>query len=696
MAADTLLIILLWLLWAATAAEFGIAANGYLTERREGLEVSVFRFLTVGGILAVATVLAIVTPTLPSQSTITPAAPLPSFGQDAEALRLLADKHEQQKKITGELEAIKSERSEAEKRRTELQKQDVDLRNEIDRLQGRSSFLTRFIRSVEQFDRPSQIVLSIMGLVTLAFAGFTILLLGGQLQTLLPEGWALSGLRADRKKIRQQIDAVAAATWDEKYRDALEKADAIPDGATGRFDQLDLKFLRGYCCLQLAAFPAPEVAETQRQSLINRAISDLRTVTEQAPKRGDATYALAVAYGLADKNDDAFETFERAKRLVRGIELPFDHNESVCLLKLAEFSLSTGNTEQAEAYFARVAGMGKLTDAVVQARIRIGVIDLRGALVSKGLANAESTLRKIAEISGLNVDQKSQIDVISSALNALSALQQGDPERALTQAGKFLDKHLPTGLPAPNDDLVDEPFSPVLDADLAFPRPVYHGFLFIQAIARSRLETKRQLRLSEAQVMKLAEPLLRALQFVPRHREVLGALGGLYYWFRPDKRDEAREWLEAAVTMGVRSQLVRLILERDRLVEADRRRAIDLFRSASARMLRDPTVSNEMRRALVEELGRFQEFQPMLISLQAKPEQESEAPTIEVLRERSQYLSQLVANVARGGQSERFQRLAKIQTEYTACLAQLEQLTQSITALERRAFGELGDALILS
>src|SRR5438105_4406658 len=103
MAADTLLIVLLWLLWAATAAEFVIAANGYLTEQREGLQVSLFRFLTVGGILAAATGLAVVTATLPSQSTITPAAPLPSFGQDAETLRLLADKQQRQEKISGEL-----------------------------------------------------------------------------------------------------------------------------------------------------------------------------------------------------------------------------------------------------------------------------------------------------------------------------------------------------------------------------------------------------------------------------------------------------------------------------------------------------------------------------------------------------------------------------------------------------------------
>ena len=138
-----------------------------------------------------------------------------------------------------------------------------------------------------------------------------------------------------------------------------------------------------------------------------------------------------------------------------------------------------------------------------------------------------------------------------------------------------------------------------------------------------------------------------------------GRSGGLYYWFRPEKRVEAREWLEAAVTMGARSQIIRLILERDRLVEMDRRKALDWFRSASARILRDPTVSGEMRRALVEELGRFQEFQPMLIDLQAKPEQAPEEPTIDMLRERARYLSQLVANVARGGQSERYQRLAE-------------------------------------
>ena len=349
---------LVFLLWAATAAEFAIASNGYLIERREGLRISLFRLLTLAAIFAVATALTIFARTLPQQTAASPAAPTPEANFDAETQRLIAGKQRQQAQIAEELEKIRLEIAAAEGRRSDLQKQDLLLRNEIDRLQGRGSIIMRVIRSIEQFDRPFRIILVMTVLVALVFVGVIILLLGGQIQTLLPEGWTLSGGRAERRALKQKIDEVAARVWDEKYADALDMANAIVDGPLGRFDLLDLKFLRGYCCVQLAAFPAEKDTEAQRQSLIDRAIENLRAVVQQAPKRGEAICALGLAYGLTEKNAEALEMFERAKLLIRGQELPFEHNESVCLLKLAELSLSTGNTEQAEVYFARVARLG--------------------------------------------------------------------------------------------------------------------------------------------------------------------------------------------------------------------------------------------------------------------------------------------------------------------------------------------------
>src|SRR5271169_6429934 len=59
---------------------------------------------------------------------------------------------------------------------------------------------------------------------------------------------------------------------------------------------------------------------------------------------------------------------------------------------------------------------------------------------------------------------------------------------------------------------------------------------------------------------------------------ILDAKGGRD-WTRFDNlRMRAREWIQAAVTMGVESRYARLFLAHDEAVEADRRQALDQFR----------------------------------------------------------------------------------------------------------------------
>jgi hypothetical protein len=382
---------------------------------------------------------------------------------------------------------------------------------------------------------------------------------------------------------------------------------------------------------------------------------------------------LALAYGLRGSDLEAVAAFDKARHMLTADQLPFEHNISVCLLRLAEASLNTGETQQAELYFQRVAELGRLSDSVVQSRLRVGMINLRGSMARQDVSNAAAAIEQLSAMKDLNDEQRVQIGAMRSALNARLALRRDDPETALIASNEFLQKHLPAGLPIPDDESVNETFSPILDADLPFPREVFFGFLFIQAVCMSRLETKGRQKLNESQIAKLGEPLLRALQFAPRQRDILGSVGGLYYWFRREKREKAREWLESAVAMGVGGRIVRAILERDRLIEMERRDALDWFRSASSRFLRDPTIANQVRSALIEELGRFQEFEPMLISLREQTELETEEPTIEVLRERAQ-----------------------IHAEYTACLAALEGASQTMAAIESKVFGELGNTLVLS
>ncbi len=689
------LITLMWVLWLGTAAQCALAVNAYLVESREGMRISSLRVGILAGTLIIASVLAISVTFLPRQ-----APPLAVSPKNAAQVNIpdLERSRNEETRIRAQLDEIQKQQRQLEEKSKPLQKQQRDLEQHINLLTGAGA-VRIYVHDIEEIDWRTRATVGLVLLACMLVAGFAVLALGGRIQTLLPESWDLLGGpgAADYESHLRDLDALSALVWSDSYREALEKAGSIQEKKLHPFDLLDFYFLRGYSAVQVAAFPKPEDSDEQRRKWLDMAVADLEAVTEEAPKRGEAVYTLAIAYGLRyNKHAEALQTFERARQLLPSEKtLPFDHNESVCLLKLAEASLSAGNTEQAEAYFARVATLGKLTDSVVQSRIRIGMINLRNAMNKQDTATASAALERMSGLTNLNQQQKSQVDVICSALNARIALRRDDAQVALDESTNFLTRYLPSGLPPFDEETADEPFSAVLDDDIPFPREVFQGFLFIQAVALSRIETKRRTRPTEAQLARLAEPLLRALQFVPRHRDILGALGGLYYWFRREKRDKARDWLEAAAAMGVHGRIVRTILERDRLIEMERREALDWFRSASSRFLRDPALASDVRRALVEELGRFQEFEPMLISLQEKPELEQEEPTIQGLRDRAGYLTDLLANVARSGQPERFTRLAQIHGEYAACLSHLEQTAQTISTLERRVFTELADTLTL-
>jgi len=86
----------------------------------------------------------------------------------------------------------------------------------------------------------------------------------------------------------------------------------------------------------------------------------------------------------------------------------------------------------------------------------------------------------------------------------------------------------------------------------------------------------------------------------------------------------------------------------------------------------------------------------MLMSLEERPQFAEEEATLEGLRTRGAYLSQLIANVgSTSASNERAARLSQIYTEFNACLKTLEAGSQTITALERKAFSELADTLVM-
>ena len=185
------------------------------------------------------------------------------------------------------------------------------------------------------------------------------------------------------------------------------------------------------------------------------------------------------------------------------------------------------------------------------------------------------------------------------------------------------------------------------------------------------------------QVGQISRPLLRALQFELRQRDVLATLGGLYYWFVADGRKKAIQWLEAAVSMGV--------YRADRAAAAGggaggghgATEAIECFRGVSIRFLHDPTIARPVRQALIEELGRFQEFQPLLLDIESAVEAAPREPTLRLLRERAGYLEKTVAELATRKSSTAGPRLHELLKSYQQLIASLDDSAGQIGDVER-------------
>ncbi len=223
---------------------------------------------------------------------------------------------------------------------------------------------------------------------------------------------------------------------------------------------------------------------------------------------------------------------------------------------------------------------------------------------------------------------------------------------------------------------------------------VFRAFLFLQAEARSKIAAKAATPLTEAQVKQIALPLFRALQFELRQRDVLATLGGLYYWFVPDGRKKALQWLEAAVAMGVEGRIARRLLETARVSELEREEALDWFRSASVRFLHDPTLARPVRQALIEELGRFQEFQPLLIDIESTVEPQPREPTLRLVRERAGYLEKTVSDLAARKADTVSPRLQDLLRDYQGLIVRLDDSTSRMAEIESKLVQEFGRIVI--
>ncbi len=696
-------LLLLWVFLGAAIGLVSVAVRAGRIEREEGLPRSKYRVLAALGTCAFVGVLVLLSTVsafrpAPDDSTVIPKKPDSTQTADSTP----GTKPELDAEARKQLEKLKEARE-------QLQKQIRDLEKKIEKISAGSDGQKDSAAKPSSepdgastasetppggsFDfRPSA---RFLVPVILLVGVFLLLYLGDPSVLLRLRFFGLGRNRGElRNKALSDLNALAAAAEQGRFREGVTRAEALDVNLLERFDRLDWAYLKSYCAVQLAGEAA--VADDERRRLLETAARALTTLLEEAPNRGEAVYLLAMAHSQLGQPQQALDGFTKAQELLpSSLALPFAHNQSVALLNLAEDRLSHGDAEGAGQLFDRVTQLKTLVDQIPTSLVKIRLLNVRRSLQANQLTEATQGLEALRNLEGLDETQRRNVAVICDALQALICVRGGDDVQIIQQVGAFLDAHLPPNLPEPDDAIADEYLdTPLAGVELNIAPQIYRAFFFLKAEVAVRSIVKQGRALTPAQVDEIARPLLRALQFELRQRDVLAALGGLTYWFVPEKKRDALRWIEAAVDLGVESRIARRLLERSRQIEVENREALEWFRSTAVRFLHDPTVSAQVRSALAEELGRFQGFQPLLLGLDLEDGLEAQEPTLSLVRERANYLENMVNDFAvrKGGSLDpEFDHLRK---DYAGLIGALSAALGRMADVERQLVQAIGKTVL--
>jgi len=666
---------IIWVLAVVGLVQAALATRAYLLEKREGLPRSSLRAaLSIAiavGILAMGVFTQLAGGTAPDK-------PAPIAERDAatqakiEALR---------KEIAGLTEALV-------KKQDELEAIDPSQRVEP--------------TSIAPAEWPLMVAIALM------LFGFGVLALG-DLSTLIPRrkkpaaapeaaeqvpGQPIAAEKPEPADVPTLAGHVHAGRW----KKALACAAKISAEGLHKLEVLDFLYLRAFSTVMAVASPeeGAVVTHQDRTDKLAAAAKDLERLLELAPHMAEARWLAGYVKARASDWQGALDTMRAARaELDRGMDdVPFAENESVCLLMLAEGKLATADNEGATRLFDEVTKIGVLAGQIPVAMVTHRILAVREHIKANKLAEAAEGIARIRQVEGLEPDAQRQAAIACDVYDVAIQFKAGELDKTLAATRAFFARWLPAQLPDVEDQVADEFLLPAIDkAKLALPAELYRGLFFVEAVARVDLASRKGQPLSPEDVDAIATLLLRALQFQPRHRESLAALGALYLAYRKDRTEKALAWLDAAITMGVRSPRARALLAEARRAELERKELLSMFRSASARFLSDPAVGVAVRKALIEELGRFDEFRPVVLDLQdsgaldAPPAGEI---TVTALRERAAFVGGIASEVVRRSDPAAVGKLTEIHRELTALANNVDTSATRIAALERAVMEQLG------
>ncbi|MGE0403945.1 MAG: hypothetical protein AB7T06_44975 [Kofleriaceae bacterium] len=665
--------IIIWILAVVGLVPAIVATRAYLLEKREGLPRSTLRFA-----VSIAMALAL-------------------FGVAAYA------------QLAGQPEAPEVtkpiEHDAATKEKIELLKQEVARLS--DELSKRTAELEKLDPTIAPptVEPPAMWPLMVaFSLVLFAFGALAL----GDLSTLLPKKRTKSEEavaeqvpgqpQAEGKPEPATIANLTAHANAGRYKAGIAMAARMSIEQLHKLEQLDFLYLRAFCHLMAVAKPEGDAVLGSQDKADKLAVAqkDLESLLGLAPHMAEAKYLLGLVKARANDWQGALDTLRDTNTadLANVDQLPIKENESACLLALAEQKLAAADNEGATRMFDEVTKIGVLAGQIPVAMVTHRILAVREAIKQNKLTEAAEGIARIREVTGLEDEAQKASGAACDVYDVAIQYKAGELDKTLAATRAFFARWLPAQLPDVEDQVADEFLLPAIDkTKLPLPADLYRALFFLEAVVRIDLASRKGSALSPEDIEVLSTLLLRALQFQPRHRESLAALGALYLAYKKERTEKALAWLDAAITMGVRSPRARALLAEARRAEQERKELLAMFRSASARFLSDPAVGIQVRKALIEELGRFDEFRPVVLDLQDSGALEAPPAgeiTVTALRERAAFVGGIASEVVRRADPAAVSKLSEIHRELTALANNVDTSATRIAALERAVMEQLG------
>lgn len=530
-----------------------------------------------------------------------------------------------------------------------------------------------------------------------ALVAVCVLLLLGDLSTLLPRRRRAEVPQASGEEPATVAQLASHARMG-RWTAGLGIAARIQFEQLTKLEVLDCLFLRALCNTMVACAPDREAKPSRAvcDEKLAAASEDLVRLLELAPHMAEAIWLHGYVKAQAGAWQPALELFRTARPTLDG--LAFDHHESICLLHLAEDHMTRADNDGAARLFDEVAKLGVLASHVPIVMVTHRILTVRGDIKAGRISEASDGIDRIRQVEGLDDDAQRAVAAACDVYEVAIRYRAGKLAEALEANVTLLARWQPDKLPAVEDQVADEFLHPAVDrAALRIPAELYRALYFLEAVLRLELAARQRRELEPETVDVIAIALLRALQFEPRQRDALAALAALYLAYRPERSDRALGWLDAALMLGVRSRRARTLLVDARRAETQRKELLAMFRSASAHFLSDPALGLQVRRALIEELGRFDEFRPVVLDLQergALTTPSSGEMTIGGVHERAAFVAHVAAELTRHMTGGAAVALVELHRELGALAAHVDTSAKRIGVIEHAIMEQLGRVVL--